>query len=298
MTKVMINSGLSLLAALLLTALPSSAEDEAQAGENIRPLVFVITGESNSGGIGVNADASAEELEPRPNVQIMNLTIGDFGFEPMQLGVNNLRDHYRLENYYDDHHGLELGLANAVDGNAFPSRKPVYLIKTGHGGSRIAQWAEHNESGFWQKFVQRTNAAKRQLPGNSAPQWVIWFSLGINDAIDGTPIEAWKEGVRAHIARMKKQLPGAVIVMTRFQAMGYPDTNQAIADIAHEDASVVAVDSTGTTLRDKNHWDYAGLKAMATRMVAASQDLLAAAAEELVKDSESPLGKQPKLQDR
>lgn len=203
----------------------------------------------------------------------MNLVDGKFGFEDMQLGVNNLRDHYRLEKYYETYHGLELGLANAVDADAFPDRKPVYLIKTGHGGSRVAQWSEGNATGFWEKFVERIDAAKRQLPAD--PQWVVWLSLGINDAIDGAPIEPWKKDVQAHLAKIKKRLPGAVIVMTQFQSMkAYPETDQALAEIAEEDASVVAVDSTGTTLRDKNHWDYAGLKTMAERMVKATQSLL------------------------
>ena len=247
-------------------------------GKPARPLVFVITGESNSGGVGDNADATEKERAPRPNLQIMNLTDGRFGFEDMQIGVNNLRDHYRLEKYYDVYHGLELGLANAVDDDAFAESKPVYLIKTGHGGSRIAQWSEDHESGFWKKFVQRTDAAKKQLPGK--PRWVVWFSLGINDAIDDAPIEPWMNAVRAHLERIRRQLPDAVIVMTQFQSMkDYPDFDEAIAEIAERDPAVIAVDSTGTTLRDKNHWDYEGLKTMATRMVKATQDLLETASE-------------------
>jgi len=259
-------------ASMLLSAAASPAVAQSNSGTDRRPLVFVITGESNSGGVGDNLDASAEERAPRPGVQIMNLTDGKFGFENLQLGVNNLRDHYRLEKYYESYHGLELGLANAVDAGAFPGREPVYLIKTGHGGSRVLQWSEGNETGFWKKFMQRIDAAKRQLP--SEPQWVVWYSLGINDAIDGAAIDPWRENVQRHLKRIKQQLPGAVIVMTQFQAMGYAETNAAIATLAKQDGDVVAVDSSGTTLRDKNHWDYEGLKTMAARMVEATQRLL------------------------
>lgn len=268
--------GTLLLAAVVLSTTPASAQTRPAVDATRRPLVFVITGESNSGGVGENTDATAEERKPRPNLQIMNLTDGKFGFETMQLGVNNLRDHYRLDKFYETYHGLELGLANAVDANAFANRKPVYLIKTGHGGSRVLQWSEDNETGYWKKFMQRINAAKRQLPDD--PQWVVWYSLGINDALDGAPIDLWKQNVQRHLQRIKQQLPGAVIVMTQFQSMGYAETNAAIAGIADEDACVVAVDSSGTTLRDKNHWDYAGLKVMADRMIEATQQLLNAAA--------------------
>ena len=104
------------------------------------PLIFVITGESNSGGIGSNAQATPAERKARPCVQIMNLTNGRFNFEPLHLGVNNLRAHVGLQKYYDTCHGFENQLANVVETNAFPGYKQVYLIKTGHGGSRIAQW--------------------------------------------------------------------------------------------------------------------------------------------------------------
>lgn len=266
----------ALAATIWLTPPTSFAQTAAAASapSSRRPLVFVITGESNSGGIGKNADASPMELAPRPRVQIMNLTDGRFGFEGLQLGVNNLRDHHRLEEYYDTHHGLENGLANAVEANAFPKHKNVYLIKTGQGGSRISQWTENHSSGFWKKFVQRIDAAKRQLPDN--PRWVVWFSLGINDAIDRAPVDRWKQDVRAHLKRIQTQLPGAVIVMTQFQSMGYAEINDAIAEIAKTEPSAVAMDSTGASLRDKNHWDYAGLKTVAGRMVKATQSQIKA----------------------
>ncbi|NOY00331.1 MAG: hypothetical protein GXP30_11435 [Verrucomicrobia bacterium] len=168
--------------------------DEGQSEK--RPLVFVITGESNSGGVGRNAKATPKEMAPRPSVQIMNLTDGKFAFETMQLGVNNLRDHFRLQDYYEVWHGFENELANAVERNDFPSYKQVYLIKTGHGGSRVEQWSEANSSGFWKKFLERIDAGKKQVPTNS--QWVVWFSLGINDAIDKMPIDQWEKETRAH----------------------------------------------------------------------------------------------------
>ena len=246
----------------------SLAADSSDAdSENPRPLVFVITGESNSGGNGDNSAASPKERELRACVQIMNLTSGKFGFENMQLGVNNLRDHFRMtEFHYANWHGFENELANSVEANTFPGHKQVYLIKTGHGGSRIAEWEQEHPSGYWKKFIQRINAGKRQLPENH--QWVVWFSLGINDAIAKTPVDQWKKGLGAHLKRMKKQLPGAIIVMTQFQSMrNYPEIDTALAEIAAREANVFVVDSTGAALKNSNHWSYAGLKTVTQRMV-------------------------------
>jgi len=241
-------SGIKGVSALALAATITGAA--AVAAD--RPLVIVITGESNSGGIGLNSQATSAELQPRPSVQIMNLTNGLFSFEPLQLGVNNLRDHDRLEGYYSTCHGFENELANAVETNAFPGFKQVYLIKTGQGGSTIQQWAGEAPGGYWSQFMQRIEAGKRQLPAN--PRWVVWFSLGINDAIAGTPVAQWKKDVIAHLKRIKTQLPGATILMTQFQSMGYPQINEALAAIADEEANVFVIDSSKAELRDTNHW--------------------------------------------
>lgn len=248
-----------------------------------RPLVFVITGESNSGGNGDNSAASQKEREPRAGVQIMNLTNGEFGFEDMQLGVNNLRDHFRMnETHYTSWHGFENELANVVEAGGFPGHKQVYLIKTGHGGSRVAEWGEHHPSGFWKKFIQRIDAGKRQLPDH--PQWVVWFSLGINDAIAKTPMDEWEKGIRAHLKRMKTELPGAVIVMTQFQSMEkYPQIDKALADIAASEADVYVVDSTGAELKNANHWSYAGLKTVTQRMVRITREAIGGAASDKAK---------------
>lgn len=256
---------LLLVASIGSSIVPLMAARGADAADP-KPLVIVITGESNSGGTAKNADASPKELAPRPAVQILHPDPDKLRFEDLHLGVNNLRDHFGLEQQYAIYHGLENGLAGAVEAGKFPMRDRLWLIKTGHGGSRIAQWAPDNPSRYWEKFLQRTEAAKRQLPPD--PQWVIWMSLGINDAIAGTPADAWRDDVTAHIERMRKQLPGAIVVITQFQSMNrYPQIDQAIADIAAKVPGVYAVDTSGATLADANHWDYAGYKVVAERMV-------------------------------
>jgi len=250
----------------ILTGVPvaRSADDSE---DRKRPLVFVFTGESNSGGVGRNADATPKEMAPRPSVQIMNLTDGTFAFETMQLGVNNLRGHVRLKDYYEVWHGFENELANAVERNDFPGYRQVYLIKTGQGSARIDEWSEGNALGYWKKFLQRIEAGKRQLSGK--PRWVVWFSLGINDGIDKNPIGPWEKKTRAHLEKIKATLPGAVIVMTQFQSMGDDKKkgDAAIARIADDMANVYAVDSSGAGLVDRNHWSYEGLKTMVRRMI-------------------------------
>ncbi len=233
----------------------------------IGALAFVFTGESNSGGIGLNSDATAPELASRSSVQITNLTSGAFLYENLDIGTNNLRDHTGLEAYYANSHGFELQLANSTEANEFPDHSQVYLTKTGHGGSVISQW---NEGGaYWTKFLQRTTAAKAQLPSDR--QWVVWLSLGINDAIIATPTSTWKTAMVSHINKIKADLPGTIIILTQFQSMsgglGYPTFNAVMDEIAAEEANVYVVSSAGAASRDSNHWSYSGLKTVASRMV-------------------------------
>lgn len=248
-----------------MSAMPFAPTPAADA-DGARPLVIVITGESNSGGTAKNADATPRELAPRPAVHILHPDPDKLRFEELRLGVNNLREHSGLEKHYEICHGFENGLAGAVEGGAFPGRDRVWLIKTGHGGSRISQWAPDDSSGYWATFVKRIDAAKRQLPPD--PQWVVWMSLGINDAIAETPPDSWRDDVIRHIERMRKELPGAIVVMTQFQSMNrYPRIDRAIAEIAARVPGVYAVDTSGATLADANHWDHAGSKVVAARMV-------------------------------
>ncbi len=243
--------------------------------DDISNLSFVITGESNSGGIGLNSAATAGEIASRSAVQILELTSGNFLFENLDIGTNNLRDHAGLGGYYDCCHGLELGLANSTEANAFPDNAQVYLIKTGQGGSQVSQW---NYAGaYFTKFLQRTAAAKTQIPSDR--KWVVWMSIGINDGISGTNINSFKTDLTTYIDNIKADLPGAIIIMTQFQSMpassGYPTINTALADVAALEPNVYVVDTTTATGTDgANHWTYAGLKTVASLMTTTTKSVL------------------------
>ncbi len=243
--------------------------------DEISNLSFVITGESNSGGIGLNSSATSGEIASRSAVQILELTSGNFLFENLDIGTNNLRDHDGLGGYYDCCHGLELGLANSTEAHAFPDNEQIYLIKTGQGGSQVAQW---NYAGaYFTKFLQRTTAAKTQIPSDR--KWVVWMSIGINDGIAGTNINTFKTNLTTYIDNIKADLPGAIIIMTQFQSMpassGYPTINTALADVAALEPNVYVVDTTTATGTDgANHWTYAGLKTVASLMTTTTKNVL------------------------
>ena len=234
-------------------------------------LVFVMTGESNAGGIASNSEATPEELAPNSSLKILNNNT--LKFEELDIGKNNLIDHAGLTDntakVNTDLHGLELQLANSIKNKAFPNNSLSYLVKTGQGFSYLADW---NQKGtYWSKFLQRTTAAKNQLP--PPVQWVVWYSLGINDIIGKSPVDRFKTNTTNHIRKIQEALPGAIILLSQFQSIKFDPSynlalyNAALAEIAIAEPNVYVVNTAGASLTNDKHWNYQGYKTVASRMV-------------------------------
>ncbi len=241
---------------------PISGTTSGSATTDASRLVplFVFNGESNSGGFAVNTDATATELSPRPAVKILNnLT---FLFETLQIGVNNLIDHFGFTN--NSSHGWELGLANRATANAFLDN-PIYLVKTGQGGSKLSEW---NAGGtYWTKFLARIDTARAQLKtAGKIPLPYVFLTIGINDAIAGTTPAAYETAMIAHIAKIRAKLGYVPILMPRFMST-YSTYNVVLDHLAALDPFNIVVSTTGATQRDANHWDYAGMKLIADNMI-------------------------------
>ncbi len=235
-------------------------------------LLIVFNGESNSGGIGENSDLTAGELAARSSVKIWNND--STGFENLDIGTNNLLSHVGLTGVsgWTGWHGWEAGLANAVEAGTL--QNPVYLVKTGAGGSTISQW---NSGGSYETTMKsRINAAKAAIEATGKiAKIVFWFSLGINDRIAGTNESTWRTAVEAHFANIRTTYGATVpIHMTKFMSLltdgvtynPNADFNDTIDAIAAADAYTWAIDGNAS-LKDNNHWNAAGLKTLANRFI-------------------------------
>lgn len=225
------------------------------------PTLLVFSGESNSGGQVLNSEASEVEIAPRPRVQILNnLT---FCFEALDIGTNNNLDHFNLS--ATDFHGWELELANRLYAGTLPD-DTIYLVKTGQGGSAISEWADG--STYFAKFKRRMDSAIAKITYQycKAPDVVLFYTQGINDALANTNIETWKAATIAHFAKIRA-LYGNISIYVPYFMNGFEPYNTAYDQIVTEVGHITMVISTGAALQDSYHWSYAGMKVVADNLI-------------------------------
>lgn len=235
---------------------------------------IVALGESNSGGPVLNTEATSAELLPRPGIKMLRVDktlanpVSQY-FESLQIGVNNNLSHNALNS---STHGWERQLANDQASGVWPAGDTIYYIQTGQGGSRAAEWANPG-IGYWGAAVARFNLAKAYYTANGiSPVWIVWLSLGINDAVAGTDTTTWKTQMLDLINRIKTELPGVKIVLTELPSR--PTFNAKIRELANSESNVTFCGITGCALQDSNHWSYAGFNVLSTRMSHLSQIML------------------------
>lgn len=233
----------------------------AQTPDNNTVNLFVITGESNSGGYALNSQAPSNEIGVRNEIKILNNST--FVFENLNIGSNNLIDHAGLSNGVT--HGFELAMANAIKAGTLTSTSETYLVKTGQGGSRIGDWAVGGS--YWSKFTQRVDSAKAILRrAGKTPVIYVIYSQGINDAIANYSTTVWKDSTVSHFKKIRAKLGFVPILMTKFMS-NYAPYNTQIDAIGQLNEFNIPIVATDATLRDSNHWDYAGFITIFSKMI-------------------------------
>lgn len=236
----------------------------------VENLLIVFSGESNSGGQAKNSDATAGETGVRSNTLILNNT--SLQFETLNIGNNNLLGHFNFTlTQQAELHSWELGLANLRDAGTL--RTPLRLVKTGQGGSVIANWdVGANYSGVvepWTKFQERVDAALA-IMNPTGTKFGLIYSQGINDIIAATNVATWKTKTKDHFTKIRNKYGNVPIVMTKIMSTAggaYSSYNTAIEEIATEMSNVYWVAVEDLARDDNYHWSYAGQKTLAARLI-------------------------------
>jgi hypothetical protein len=235
------------------------------AGET---LLVVFWGESNAGGLADNADATSPELAVRSSIQ--KLDEYTLLFEDLDIGTNNLQDHFGLTD--NATHGWENGLGIAVDGGIFAPLTLVHLVKGAQGGSLIAQW--NTGGSYMNKFEERVDAAKSILAASGISYVpIIWASQGINDANAATDPAVWKAALINRLAYIRTFIGGSPYVLFTRLLTSMTLFNIALDEIAAADDHVIIVDTPQPPSEDSFHWGYAQMKTIAADMADLTHDL-------------------------
>lgn len=244
------------------------------------PILIVFGGESNSGGLADNTFATGPELAAR-NLTIFD-NVGLASFDPLEVGVNNLVGHLGLIYAMNDAHGWELELANRYDDGDFGGRD-VFLCKAGQGGTMVAMWADEATYSAesqtiepFDVFIARVQAAIALIESQTGqtPDVFLFWSLGINDNGNGTPVATFKAAQKDVFDDIRAELGiNLPIYMTQFQSMGSMTTyDVAIGEIASEMTDVTAINTTGAETAEVfagpgSHWGYTGMKQVANSLI-------------------------------
>lgn len=241
---------------------------------NIRPVqLFIFNGESNSGGIAPNADATQNELAPQSQVQIWNNFTNHF--ESLHVGVNNLLGHWALEPWSTTGHGWELELSNIIR-NQYPEKK-VYLLKTGQGGTTISQW--DTTGNFYHTMCNRIDSAMTELRRLHRPiQVFVFYSQGINDVLYSHIADTtWQRMTQEHLNRIKAHTGQDTRIVMCKHMQYYDAYNQSMVNICNADSTgrTTYIEMTGaTTISDGLHYDYQGMKLLTDRLFANIQNYI------------------------
>jgi hypothetical protein len=218
---------------------------------------FVIFGESNSGGFALDSDLSPTALAPNPDLQIWNNDLT--GFEPIDIGTNNLLGHLGLSGVHPGRHGLEAGLAADL-------AEPSYMLKSGQGASKIAQWLPSAPEGYWNTFVSRYTLAIAAIrsKGFDPKPIVIWWQ-GINDADQGLDAAVWRSMTEAHLGRVRALIGNVPIYMPLLMPLPillpYNGEIQTMASAGL--ITPINTPNGATDFQDPYHYSASGLKTIA-----------------------------------
>lgn len=229
--------------------------------------LIIIAGESNSGGTAVNASLTAYELAPRTSTKILNNTT--LTFHDLDIGTNNMIGHQPFaDNIY---HSLENGLANCADSLV---GQPLYILKTGMGGTKINNWNDslslYGGANAWQQTKPRVDSAVKLMTtingGIAPPLYLVW-TIGINDAVALTDTTVWKDAVKTFFIKFRARYGNVPIFMLYIPPLVSAAYNRKILEIASEVSWFYPIRTDDAPLQDLYHWNYIGMKIIATRII-------------------------------
>lgn len=228
--------------------------------------LFIIIGESNSGGTGSFVHTKPGDLDPFDRAYILNNNT--LIMEPLDLGTNNLIGHFGLAD--NSAHAFELEIARRAEYGYL--RNIAYIMKSGQGGSVIAEW--DTTGSYYQTFLTRYQAASDAMDSiGQAFYPVFMVTIGVNNALASLDSATYRADFQAWIENMRDDIgaPTAPVVIPEITGGG-ADPDFAVVNSIYNDLEGVltnftVIDVSQAYTGGSYHWPYQGLKVIATGML-------------------------------
>ena len=167
--------------------------------------------------------------------------------------------------------GLEFGKAMNLDNG-----RQVYLVANSRGGSKVAEWREGRDSGYFENTVQRVKDAEAacscELTG------IVWHQGEGNVSNDGTFTNSYFTSLTGLIGEYRAELGNVPFVVGQlFDVEKNDNFNDALRQVDDADFGVDDVDwvsSENLTTFDGTHFDAASIRLFGDRYAAIMQQFV------------------------
>ena len=235
-------------------------------------LVFLLAGQSNMNGLGIQAELTPEQRAPKPNVWLWHAN--DKGWQPLLGGASNKPGAF----------GPEVALGATLS-QAMPGRT-IYLIKHAYGGTNLAEQWRPESGSVYAGFIEKTDLALADLAERESAWQVaamIW-QQGERDSKFEAMARSYEQNLAAFVAYNREHFnaPGMPFVFTQIMPLHQMQTPgklpfafapQVIAGqqaLARNVPNCHLVSPEGLTRHDDNvHFDTAGQWELGERLAQA-----------------------------
>ena len=258
---------------ILLTACSGGTEllDEDQLDQDIDIAaatasadLYLIIGQSNSAGRDINFDPAGSDA---PSSEVLLFTDGNT-FETATQPLNRYSGVRNTNIEQGVHLGLEFAKAMHLKNG-----RQVFLVANSRGGTKVAEWREDRDTGYFENTVQRVKDAEAACACTLTG--ILWHQGEGNVSSDGSYTSSYFSSLEGLIEEYRNEL-GDVPFLTGqlFRTAKNWNFNKDLSQVDDADFGANDVDwvtSLNLTTFDGTHFDAASMRNFGGRYAAVMQ---------------------------
>lgn len=211
--------------------------------------LIILTGDSNASGRGLNSSATAGELSDMSRIMTQNTGTG--WFDTLSTSNNGGSGTY---------HGVELPISEIMYGYY---AEPLYLIKSGVGGSVISEWIDGGT--YWNTWQSRILQGVDTLLDIYPSLRITYMWVGGSNDATVTLAPQYAGNIETMLTELRAILGSDMVFISPkiLDADIYTDQINAVLDsLQTNDPYVRTCPSSGVSNSDGLHYNYSGLKSV------------------------------------